>query len=206
MSLWRYSVPKTGVTVYDLLISCPGDIKEELVVINDVINGFNQSIGLANNIVINIKHWYTNSFPQSGDSPQSILNKQFIDDCDVVVALFWTRFGTPTDEYMSVTEEENEKMIESGKQVFLYFCDKPIAPSDMNYEQHKKVIDFREKYKERGLYCTYNSIDEFRKHLTNHISLYFIKLIGSHVDNSMVVKDNKPSILVQGGKWRCNCF
>lgn len=33
------------------------------------------------------------------------------------VAIFWTKFGTPTDKYGSGTEEEIEEMLSSNKQV-----------------------------------------------------------------------------------------
>lgn len=99
-------MPKLGITTYDLLISCPSDIKDEIVIIKDVVEMFNNLFGQANNIQIITKHWSKNSYPESGGKPQAILNKQFVFDCDAAVAVFWTRFGTPTDEYDSGTEEE----------------------------------------------------------------------------------------------------
>ena len=86
---------------------------------------------------------------------KALLNEQFVNDCDAAVAILWTRFGTPTDEYGSGTEEEVEIMLSSGKQVFMYFSDKPLSPSQMNEESYKKVQAFREKYKDRGIYFTY---------------------------------------------------
>ena len=49
---------------------------------------------------------------------RKILNGQFAKDCDFCVALIGNRFGTPTGEYESGTEEEITLMIEQGKQVF----------------------------------------------------------------------------------------
>ena len=66
-------------------------------------------------------------------------------DCDAAVAIFWTKFGTPTDKYGSGTEEEIEEMLSSGKQVFLYFVDAQINPSVIDMEQYHKVNDFKEK-------------------------------------------------------------
>ena len=40
-----------------------------------------------------------------GGKPQALLNEQFVNKCDAAVAIFWTRFGSPTDEYGSGTEE-----------------------------------------------------------------------------------------------------
>ena len=104
-------MPRTGITVYDLLLSCPGDVLDLKPTIEECVKSFNSSIGEINNIRIELKHWSTDSFPQSGDKPQNILNKQFVNDCDLCVALLGIRFGTPTDNYDSGTEEEIENML-----------------------------------------------------------------------------------------------
>mgnify|MGYP001266094318 FL=1 len=88
----------------------------------------------------------------------------------------WTKFGSPTDEYGSGTEEEIEIMLQSGKQVFMYFSDKPIPPSQMNDEGYKKIQAFREKYKDRGIYFTYSSDEEFKKLFFAHLSMYFLSV------------------------------
>lgn len=163
-----------NVIQYDLLVSCPGDIKEEIECIKSTVEQFNSSFADALGISIRIKHWSKNSYPQSGGKPQALLNEQFIYDCDAAVAIMWTRFGTPTDEYGSGTEEEIEIMLKDGKQVFMYFCDKPLSPSMMNSEEYKKVNDFKEKYKDRGIYSTYSSAEEFKKYFYAHLSQYFL--------------------------------
>lgn len=92
---------------YDLLVSCPGDVVSELPLIDKAVEEFNR-LSDALGIIVQTKHWSKSSYPQSGDRPQTLLNEQFVKDCDAAVALFWTRFGTPTDRYGSGTEEEIE--------------------------------------------------------------------------------------------------
>lgn len=167
------SMPR-NVIQYDLLISCPGDIKEELSLIEQAVNEFNTMFSDTLGISIRTKHWSKNSYAQSGGKPQELLNKQFVNDCDAAVALFWTRFGTPTDAYGSGTEEEIEIMLGAGKQVFLYFSDKPISPSQNNPSEYSRVQAFREKYKGRGLYFNYNSDDEFYKLFFAHLTQHFM--------------------------------
>lgn len=162
------------VIQYDLLISCPGDIEEEINIIKDAVLQFNTQFSDALGISIRTKYWRKNSYAQSGGKPQALLNKQFVNDCDAAVAVLWTRFGTPTEEYGSGTEEEVEIMLSSGKQVFMYFSDKPLSPSDMNEESYKKVQAFREKYKDRGIYFTYTSDEEFKTLFFAHLSQYFL--------------------------------
>ena len=54
--------------------------------------------------------------------------KLIVDKCDAAAAIFQTRFGTPTDDYCSGSDEEIEKTITSGKNVFLYFSNAPVSP------------------------------------------------------------------------------
>lgn len=170
-------MPHIGVTVYDMLLSCPGDVLDLKDTIDACVKSFNASIGEANNIRIELKHWSTDSFSQSGDKPQNILNRQFVDDCDLCVALLGVRFGTPTDNYDSGTEEEIEKMLEQNKQVFLYFVERSVDPSNIDLDQYKKVQEFRTKYTDKGVYTVVKSAEELRTNFQNALSLYFIKLV-----------------------------
>ena len=163
-----------NVTLYNLLISCPGDVKDEVILIESAVDEFNELYADPLGITIKTRHWSKSSYAQSGGKPQALLNEQFVNKCDAAIAIFWTKFGSPTDEYGSGTEEEIEIMIQSDKQVFMYFSDKPISPSQMNSEGYKKIQAFREKYKDRGIYFTYSSNDEFKKLFFAHLSMYFL--------------------------------
>lgn len=162
------------MTQYDLLISCPGDIQEEIEAINRTVQKFNDQFSDTLGISIRTRHWSKNSYPQSGGKPQVLLNEQFVKKCDAAVALFWTRFGTPTDEYGSGTEEEIEIMLEAGKQVFLYFSEKPISPSKMDSEGYKKVQALKRKY--NGIYFSYCTAEEFESSFYAHLTQYFLSV------------------------------
>lgn len=168
-------MPK-NVTQYDLLISCPGDIKEEIEVINKTVQKFNDQFSDTLGISIRTRHWSKNSYPQSGGKPQALLNEQFVKNCDAAVALFWTRFGTPTDQYGSGTEEEIEIMLDAGKQVFLYFSEKPISPAEMDTEGYAKVQALKEKYKDRGIYFNYPTPEDFERLFYAHLTQYFLSV------------------------------
>lgn len=163
-----------SVTLYNLLISCPGDVKNEVAIIESAVDEFNELYAVPLGITIKTRYWSKSSYAQSGGKPQTLLNEQFVNKCDAAVAIFWTRFGSPTDEYGSGTEEEIEIMLQSGKQVFMYFSDKPISPSEMNEQGYKKIQAFRDKYKDRGIYFTYSSDEEFKKLFFAHLSMYFL--------------------------------
>lgn len=187
-------MPRVGITAYDLLLSCPGDVLNTIDIIKEEVTNFNRIFGQLNNIEVIVKHWSTDSFPQAGDKPQELLNKQFIRECDAVVAIFWTRFGTPTDKYQSGTEEEIEEMIKAEKQVFLYFLDKPASPSNIDMEQYEKVKQFKNKYKDKGIYAIVKDEQELKKQFLNHLSLYFLQLFVGNRNTSLAINSPKLEI------------
>lgn len=177
-----------NIRQYDVLISCPSDVQEELKIIKNTVDDFNRMYGIVNNARLNIKHWSKDSYPKSGGRAQSLLNEQFILDCDAAIAIFWTRFGTPTEEYGSGSEEEIEKLMEQDKQVFVYFSDAPINPSVIDNAQYQRVKSFRKKYEnEKGIYYSYSCKEDFSRQLLNHLSLHFLK--------EFVGDDSKAEIL-----------
>ena len=180
-----------NVTLYTLLISCPGDVKDEVKLIIEAVDEFNDMFSETLGITIQAKHWSKNSYPQSGGKPQTLLNDQIVKKCDAAVAIFWTRFGSPTDEYGSGTEEEIELMLNSNKQVFMYFSDKPLQPSQYDEEGYKKVKAFREKYADKGIYHTYKSDETFKKNFFAHLTQHFMsekKLSETKVEKMSVLK------------------
>lgn len=169
---------KHNVTVYDLLLSCPGDAYEECYpAVKGAIEKINADPQINNSISISLKHWSTSSYPQSGGRAQKLLNSQIVNRADMAIAIFWTRFGTPTDDYGSGTEEEIDLLIENKRQVFLYLLDKPIPPSitdSTEYtENRKKIALFQKKYE--GLFCVVKDEKDLQEKIVDHIKLYLSK-------------------------------
>lgn len=120
-------------------------------------------------------HWSSDSFPQAGKPAQQLLNAQIVDKADMAIAIFWTRFGTPTDGYGSGTEEEIARLIKSEKQVFLYFLEKAppllIAERPEFSKERQKIRNFRDGY--RGLYSVVQDESELEEKLTSDLDKYF---------------------------------
>ncbi|MCD2255029.1 DUF4062 domain-containing protein [Listeria marthii] len=162
-----------SIDQYNILLSFPSDVTQELKVIETVFERFNN---FANGMGIGIKskHWSKDIYPAAGQRPQSIINKQIVDESDAIICIFWTRFGTPTGDFGSGTEEEMERLLNSGKQVFLYFSHIGINPREIDPEQMEKVKAFEKKHREDTLYKSYDTIDEFETILTSDLNLYFL--------------------------------
>lgn len=166
------------IEMYKLLLSCPGDAYSACYpeVIN-AVNEFNKDAKDSLSISVNLTHWSTDSYPQSGGHSQSLLNSQIVDEADAAIAIFWTRFGTPTDQYGSGTEEEIDRLITLKRQVFLYFLDKPVSPSmtdSLDYiENRKKILALKQKY--NGIYCEVKNETALKNQLLDHLKHYFMR-------------------------------
>lgn len=185
---------------YDIVLSCPTDVEAEKSVIESVINDFNKTIGTNLGINLNLKHWSTDSYAQSGGTAQDLLNKQFIYDSDMIICIFWGRMGTPTKRYESGTAEELQEAINAGKQAFLYFSNAPIPPKDLDIEQFKRVREFEKKIQEMNTvyYKQYNNFEEFKNIITTDLNLYFIQSLRSEKNKQALVLKRKSDIVVSG--------
>lgn len=100
--------------------------------------------------------WETHTSPKMGDRPQAIINKQIVEACDILVAVFWTRIGTPTGVAESGSVEEIKEFIAKGKSVLLYFSDVPAALASIDPDQYKRLTEFKQEYKQKGLIESYS--------------------------------------------------
>lgn len=182
------------IPVYDLLLSCPGDVYEVCFSsIKDAVDNFNRDAGIHYSSEIRLKHWSRDTYPQSGGNPQDLINLQIVNSADIAIVIFWTRFGTPTDKYGSGTEEEIEQLLKANKQVFLYFLDKPVHPSmtdSPNYpENRKKIAKIKETYE--GLYCIVRDEIELKDKIVEHLKLYFSKKNNKSINSKEDKLDKK---------------
>ena len=191
-------MPKTGITEYNLLISCPEDVKEFIWVIEQATKYYSNYIGKVNKIRVQTKQWPRDSYSQAEDTSHNLLRKQFINDCDMAVAVFWTSFGASADSSRSETEEEIQTMIDSEKQVFLYFLEKPILPSKISPD-YMKLKEFREQCTQKGLCFEVN--DE--KELLYNFFLDLIKYFSQETDvgKRELPMRNIPELSMEQSAW-----
>jgi len=163
-----------------LFLSCPSDVKEEIAVVESLINEWNSLNSDQFKFVIQLITWKKNSYPQLGDRPQNIINKQILNSSDIVVGIFWTRFGTPTGKYKSGTEEEIREAILGNLQVMLYFSNTKVEINKVNIDKYKKVKAFKNEFSKLGLICTYNSITEFESSFRIHLNNVMLSFINKN--------------------------
>lgn len=178
-------------TIIPIMIASPGDVTKEREIIREVIHDWNDVNASDTKVLLVAVGWETHSSPELGSRPQELINTRILKDCDLLVGVFWTRLGTPTDKFPSGTVEEIEKHVASGKPAMIYFSSSPVAPESIDTDQYYQVKDTREKWKKQGLIEVYENIAEFRKKFSKQLQLCLIKneyiqqTISSKTDNNV---------------------
>jgi len=182
---------------YSVLISCPTDIKEEIDIINEVVNEWNRINSKNLNCLVTVSHWSVDSYPESGERAQQLVNNQIVTNADIIVGIFWSHFGTSTGLARSGTEEELRLGIKLGKDIMLYFSEIPIPTHSINEDELSMINHFKNEYKSIGVYWTYNSFESFRYVFTRHFSLVMEQII-YRVPSSVLFEiiDNLKNIVI----------
>ncbi len=159
--------PDTRIEVF---LATPGDVLAERTIVFEEITEWNETHGAALSVSLHLKHWRNSTFPELGERPQAIINRQSLDSTDFVVAIFWTRFGSPTGAAESGTEEELRRSVATGRPVMLYFSDVAYSPGQVDTEQARRLLVFKNECRQNGLYQSYASTEEFRKLFRKHLA------------------------------------
>src|SRR5258708_18293745 len=186
--------------VFKIMIASPGDVEKERQLAREVIHEWNAVNSEHRRIVLLPLGWETHSVPEMGERPQEIINRQILRDCDVLIAAFWTRLGTPTGTAQSGTVEEIEEHLAAGKPAMIYFSSQPVTPESVDVVQYQRLRDFRDSCEKKGLIEKYESLSEFRAKLTRQIAQAAINNLaggdinGQHVDDDQSAPPTTPQL------------
>lgn len=186
-------MPQKGI-IYRILIASPSDVIQERKAIPEVIHRWNAINSLNTGIIIEPVLWETHATPEMGDRPQAIINKQLVQNCDILIGAFWTRLGTNTGVAESGTVEEIQEFIRAGKPVLLYFSSIPVVPESVEPDQYRRLLEFKQKCKKDGLFFEYESIGDLREKLNHHITSNINKL---HNTQGKAAIESTPDFYVQ---------
>lgn len=160
-----------AATVFKVMIASPGDVSAERAIVRELLSEWNVVHSDKAKTVLLPIGWETHSVPEMGDRPQSIINKQILKDCDLLVGVFWTRIGTATGQFASGTVEEIEEHIKAGKPAMLYFSAAPVVLDSIEPRQYQQLQEFKKSCQSRGLYESYSDLNDFRTKLYRHLQL-----------------------------------
>jgi hypothetical protein len=160
-----------------VFIASPGDVYEERDEACRVVHNWNAAHSMSRSILVEPVRVETHSQAVQGGHPQDLINGQLLDRCDLLVAILWSRLGTPTAKDLSGTVQEiREFAAEKGAdRVLLFFCDRAI-PNAADLDQVKAVRDFKESVKQEGLYIQYTQVSDFAEQFRHQLDMALNRL------------------------------
>ncbi len=159
----------TDQTVLRIFIASPSDTASERQVISDVVRDWNSAHSNTSSFILQDRRWELDSVPEVGAPPQEILNRQLVDDADIVIAVFSSRLGTPTNDASSGTVEEIKRVASAGKPVLIYFSNASL-PRDHDPRQFQLLMEYKDRLKSESLYGEYTTIHDLRQIVTRHLA------------------------------------
>jgi len=173
--------------VYRILIASPSDVDEEREISARIIQDWNDLNSFSKKIVLLPVRWETHSSPTFGVRPQDAINKQVVDECDLLIGFFWTKIGTPTGEELSGTIEEIKRVSKAGKPVMLYFSKRGKDPSLIDLVQLESLNKFKEEVYTSALVEHFSSLVDFRDKLSRHLEMKIRELQERKDDNKDII-------------------
>ncbi|MFS0700068.1 hypothetical protein AB6N24_08875 [Cellulomonas sp. 179-A 4D5 NHS] len=151
-------------TVARVLIASPGDAQSERDQVEQTIHQWNAERSLASGIIFMPVRWETGTVPVLEGDGQSIVNRQIVDDADIVMAFFKSRIGTLTPRGISGTAEEILRSADASKPVHVWFSKAP-HPTDVDTRQLDALRSFEKSLQDRGLLGRYESPEALAHHV-----------------------------------------
>jgi internalin A len=181
--------PKSQPRILRIVVASPSDVQPERDALPAVIEEVNRAVAADRGLHLVVSRWETDTHPGfHPEGPQGLIDPILnITECDLLVGIFWKRFGTQTADGETGTEHEFRLAYEAWQekrspQIFIYFNQKPYAPkSKTDADQWGKVIEFRDKFSKEGLWWPYKGKVQFEKLVRNHLMNYIRSLNDSSV-------------------------
>ena len=190
-----------NILEFKCFIASPGDTVEERNICEEVFSEINDSLGKALSFKLSTLRWEKNVHPGVAEYSQQVINRQMDGNYDLFVGIMKTRFGTPTPQAGSGTEEEFNIAYEKCERkeidnLFFYFGNPSVPVSEINVEQLQKVRNFRSRLENLGvLYMQFEDVDDFKKQLKQDFTNYLVKFFDSKKNQKK--QNNKENAIVK---------
>ena len=163
------------IQILRIVVASPGDVQAERDALTTVVEELNRGIAGDRSLRFELGRWETDAYPGfHPEGPQGLIDSVLnIQDCDVLIGIFWKRFGTPVKDAGSGTEHEFLRAYEAWQakgrpQIMVYFNQRPYTPkSKAEIDQWSQVLEFRERFPKEGLWWPYKGKARFERLCAN---------------------------------------
>jgi len=169
------------VELLRIVVASPGDVQSERECVEGIAAELNRGLADVLGVRLDVVRWETDSFPgfnQAGLQGH-IDTALSIDASDLVVGIFWKRFGTPVSDAASGTEHEIRGAYRSWErtgspQIMVYFNQAPpgvLTPDESAQLEHVRQFQHDPIFKQ-GLCWKYSGAPTFEALLRGHLTQY----------------------------------
>ena len=180
--------------IVKIIIASPTDIKAERESILRIFSRWNSA---AKGIYLEPLMSELGTVPEMGDHPQHILNKQLVEKGDLLIAIFWSKIGTPTPTAKSGTIEEIREFvkIKGSSRVMVYFCIRPldVDPSELETKEIQTLKDFKSEMRTQCFYKEFANTDQFEALLYPDLDIKVNQLL----NDELPTPDSQKTVLSQ---------
>ena len=170
------------VRAFKLVVVSPSDVRHERESVTRVADEFNRTTGRKIGLQLQVFHWEPDTYPAFHLlGPQGAIDERMnLHDADLVVGVFWMRFGSPVYDAESGTEHELRNAWELWRergtpQIMIYFSQQPATPtSTAQIDQWARVLRFREELPAEAFPRDYTSADEFESQFRVHLNNFLL--------------------------------
>jgi hypothetical protein len=163
-----------------IIVASPGDVQAERDALPAVLEELNRGIAAEHGLRLELERWETDAYPGfHPQGPQGLIDPILrIEDCDVLLGIFWKRFGTPTTEAGSGTEHEFLRAYAAWQrhgrpQIMVYFNQRAATPkTKAEIDRCGQVLDFQQRFPKEGLWWPYRGKAQFEKLVRNHLTQF----------------------------------
>lgn len=169
------------LTQLTIFFSGTSESESESAALKTVVDDLCQILEKTKNVTLKTISWPDDFRPGVNENPQSEINRQVQGNYDIYIGVLGSKFGTPTSQAGSGTEEEFQLAISQFQQdttslrIFFYFKRTNQDLFSIDIKQLEKVKKFRTELPQKGvLYMdfkdTANFVEMVKKHLLSLIT------------------------------------
>jgi hypothetical protein len=185
-----------------VVLAGAGDVDPEIQQVRNAITEVNRTMHFANaKIYLDLIHWRTHAYP--GLDPrgaQPVIDPSLgIEHCDIFLAVFWKRFGTPVHDADSGTEHEVREAVRSMQskglpRIMLYFSNALYGPtSPEETDQWSKVLRFKQQYRGSGFTIDFDH-DTFAELVRGHLTAFSFDFIKRQAESAVATTESRPLV------------
>ncbi|GAB6391443.1 MAG: DUF4062 domain-containing protein [Treponematales bacterium] len=137
---------------YFIAISSPSDVPEERAACERVIQEWNTEHGDYSPIILQPLRWERDvGAGLTGQPAQKTINEKMVKKAALLIGIFGSRIGTPTENAISGTVEEIQEQLKAGKTAIVFFLDKDVSVDTVDTTQIEKLREFKAWCQQQGI-------------------------------------------------------